>query len=180
MADDTFLPQQEDLFAAGPEQFNPVDIILGRIGANVSSGATGTGVTGSAAWITSLQTNTPSYSFGGVISEIIVFDRKLQEEERQQVYGYLSRKYNLDSKLPDSYYLSHPSTSELGLTYWQIAHHPNSKDLSTISDGSEFAGINVTDFFNMPELIYKSKDTVLSSGIALGGDTYGYLGVTFA
>jgi len=180
MADDTFLPQQEDQFAAGPEQFNPVDIILGRIGANVSSGATGTGVTGSAAWITSLQTNTPSYSFGGVISEIIVFDRKLQEEERQQVYGYLSRKYNLDSKLPDSYYLSHPSTSQSGATYWQIAHHPNAKNLLTIPAGISFAGITITNFLNMPETIYKSKGTVLSTGTILTGDTYGYLGVTGA
>jgi hypothetical protein len=170
---DEFLPQQENQFAAGPDQSNPVDIILGRIGANISAGATGSGVTGSAAWITSVQTNTPSYSFAGVISEVIVFDRKLDDAERNRVYSYLARKYGttLESRLPDSLHSAHPSTAPYGLTYWDIENHPNNKNLSTIPFGSEFSGLTLETFFSLPDSLYRS------TGPESAGDTYSNIGL---
>lgn len=173
---DLFLPQLENGFAAGPNQYNAADIIIGRIGANISAGATGSGVVGSQAWINSVVANTPSYSFAGVINEIIAFDRKLTEVERQQVYQYLSHKYNLSQTLPDSFAKSHNSAYSAGLTYWDIEHHPNTQGLSTIPAGICFGGITLQEFFTFPDSLYKSAGTVLADGTVLGGDTYSNIG----
>ena len=175
--DDPFMPQQENAFAANPEQYNASDIIIGRIGANVVAGLTGTGTVGSQAWITSVQTNTPSQSFAGVIHEIIAFDRKLNEHERQEVYAYLSRKYGvtMESRLPDTFVTSHPSAAAIGLNYWNIEHHPNTKGLDTIPAGISFSGITISDFMRLPDTIYNSAVTVLADGTVLGSDTYSTL-----
>ena len=151
-----------------------VTLSIGRFGAIARSTVSSNNPFGDSSWVSSAITNTP-YGFRGVLNEVVVFDRKLQEEERQQIYGYLARKYKMDTKLPDSYYLAHASGYEKGLTYWQIAHHPNSKNLLTVPAGISFTGITITNFLNMPETIYKSKGTVLSGGTVLTGDTYGYL-----
>lgn len=176
--DSIFTPQQELIFAANPVQINSADILIGRIGCNVSAGLTGSGVTGSSSWITSVQTNTPPHSFAGVISEIIVFDRKLDPDQRDIVYGYLARKYGatLSSALPNSMENVRPSAYNAGLTYWNIEHHPNSKDRGDISRGSEFSGIKIDDFSSIAETTYKSEGTRLYDGTVLSGDTYDNIG----
>jgi hypothetical protein len=177
MPDDIFMPQQEDGFAASSVQYNASDIVLGRMGSNVVAGLTGTGTVGSQAWINSVQTNTASQSFGGVIHEVIVFDRKLTETERQEVYGYLARKYKLDSNLPNSFARSHPSTHVLGLTYWAIEHHPNTKGITGLSGDISFGDIALRNFFTFPDRIYKSAGTILSDQTVLGNDTYTDVGL---
>jgi hypothetical protein len=130
---------------------------------------------GSSAWITELKTNTP-YNFMGVLYEVLVFDRKLQDGERQSVYGYLSRKYKMDAKLPDTYHISHNSAYGVGTTYWVIDHHPNTRNLTTIPSGISFSGITLSNFVSLPYNTYKSEGTVLSNGTVLSGDTYSNIG----
>ena len=168
---DVFLPQLENGYAAAPDQYNSADIVVGRIGSNISAGATGSGTVGSAAWIASILQNTTSYSFTGVISEVLVFDRKLSEIERQEVYGYLSRKYSMDTKLPDTYAASHPSAYARGLTYWNIEHHPNTKGIPGLWQGISFGNIVLEDFSLFPDSTYKS------TGNALSADTYNNVGL---
>jgi hypothetical protein len=168
---DVFLPQLENGYAAAPDQYNSADIVVGRIGSNISPGATGSGTVGSAAWIASILQNTTSYSFTGVISEVLVFDRKLSETERQEVYGYLSRKYSMDTKLPDTYAASHPSAYARGLTYWNIEHHPNTKGIPGLWQGLSFGNIKLEDFSLFPDSTYKSTGNVLSA------DTYNNVGL---
>lgn len=177
MADEElFLPQQETGYVASEEQYNASDILIGRIGCHISAGATGSGTPGSQAWINSVLANTPSYSFGGIIHEVIVFDRKLTELERQQVYSYLSKKYKLDTTLPDSFRTSHHSAFSHGYTYWQIENHPNTKGISAISEGADFGGITLGDFFSLPTQVYRSSGTVMPDGTVLGTDTYTDIG----
>jgi len=131
---------------------------------------------GSTAWIEDLKTNTP-YNFMGVLYEVLVFDRKLTEAERQKIYGYISRKYKMDQKLPDSYYSSHNSSYIAGTTYWVIDHHPNSRTITTIPEGICFDGITLSNFVSLPYAVYKSEGTVLSDGTVLSGDTYSNIGI---
>jgi hypothetical protein len=168
---DVFLPQLENGYAAAPDQYNSADIVVGRIGSNISAGATGSGTVGSAAWIASILQNTTSYSFTGVISEVLVFDRKLSESERQEVYGYLSRKYSMDTKLPDTYAASHPSAYARGLTYWNIEHHPNTKGIPGLWQNLSFGDIVLEDFSLFPDGTYKSTGNDLSE------DTYNNVGL---
>ena len=168
---DVFLPQLENGYAAAPDQYNSADIVVGRIGSNISASATGSGTVGSAAWITSILQNTTSYSFTGVISEVLVFDRKLSEIERQEVYGYLSRKYSMDTKLPDTYAASHPSAYARGLTYWNIEHHPNTKGIPGLWQNLSFGDIVLEDFSLFPDGTYKSTGNDLSE------DTYNNVGL---
>ena len=173
---DVFLPQLENGYAAASDQYNSADIVVGRIGSNISSAATGSGTVGSAAWIASILQNTTSYSFTGVISEVLVFDRKLSENERQEVYGYLARKYSMDTKLPNSYTRSHPSAYALGLTYWNIEHHPNTKPLKGFYTGLCFGNIKLATFFEMPDFMYKSIGTIQSDHSLTVVDTYNSIG----
>lgn len=177
--EDLFLPQLENGFAAGPEQYNAADIVVGRIGANISAVATGSGATGSQAWIASVLANTPSYSFTGVIHEIIAFDRKLDETERNQVYAYLSKKYGttLEAKLPEGMVSAHPSAQQVGATYWEIEHHPNTKNTDALPRGFEFSGIPIQNMMTIPDEFYKSSGTKLASGTVLSGDTYSNVGL---
>jgi len=135
---------------------------------------------GSNAWVTAWISASTGNAFRGVINEVIVFDRALSESERQEVYGYLSRKYrDLESKLPDSYTRSHPSSYslDLGLTYWNIEHHPNTKNTTTIPAGICFGGVTLSKFFKLPDAIYKSSGTRLEDGTILSGDTYSNVGL---
>ena len=168
---DVFLPQLENGYAAASDQYNSADIVVGRIGSNISPAATGSGTVGSAAWIASILQNTTSYSFTGVISEVLVFDRKLSEIERQEVYGYLSRKYGMDTKLPDTYAASHPSAYARGLTYWNIEHHPNTKGIPGLWQDLSFGNIVLEDFSLFPDGTYKSTGNDISE------DTYGSVGL---
>ena len=135
-------------------------IILGRMGSYIRGNATSSSggifaTVGTTAW--AQQTNPTTYSFNGVINEVLVFNRKLEETERQNVYGYLSRKYKLDAKLPDSFYASHPSTQVYGVTYWAINPHPNSYGLSSIPFGTPFYGITLQKFYSLPYQYYRGS-----------------------
>ena len=176
---DPFLPQLENLFTAGSDQYNPADIVIGRIGANISALATGSGTTGTQAWIDSVLANTPSYSFTGVIHEVIAFDRKLTDVERERVYGYLAKKYGptLEAKLPESMAYAHPSAQAVGATYWEIEHHPNTKNTDALPRGFEFSGLPIQNFMSVPDEFYKSSGTVLANGTVLSGDTYSNVGL---
>lgn len=168
-----------NISGSGAESSTPVcgvTIDIGRFGSYHGVDLVSSGDTGSAAWISTAITNAP-YGFRGVINEVIVFDRKLNEEERQQVHGYLSRKYKMTAALPNKYSLSHNSAFVAGLTYWYIENHPNTKGLLTVPSGISFSGITLTEFFNLPDTIYKSKGTRLASGVTLAGDTYNSAGL---
>lgn len=170
--------------SAGNASENPfpvsgITMAIGRFGAGVRTTivAPSSDGFGSQNWVNTAIGNTP-YTFRGVLYEVIVFDRKLSEIERQEVYGYISRKYpNIEQRLPDKFYLSHPSTFAQGLTYWDIENHPNNKNLSTIPFGSEFSGISLRKFFTLADSIYKSSGTVLYDGTVLSGDTYTNVGL---
>lgn len=169
-----FPTSQESAFAAPQEQYNSAPIDLARMGAYVRLNAESTQTAPNSAWVSNLTNNTtnPSFSFAGVVSEVIVFNRKLSEEERQIVYGYLSRKYALETKMPDAFKTSHNSAYLAGISYWGIQPHPNTNGLDTIPKGAEFSGITLNRFFAMNETVYKSAGTRLSNGTVLGGDTY--------
>jgi len=127
-------------------------------------------------WYDAIRGNT-SYGFGGVIHEVIVFNRKLSDPEREKVYAYLAKKYSsLGDKLPDSYHWARNSAAEYGLTYWNIEHHPNTKDLNTIPVGAQFGGISLENFLAIPDTIYKSAGTRLADGTVLSSDTYTSIG----
>jgi hypothetical protein len=102
---------------------------------------------------------------------VLVFDRKLSEIERQEVYGYLSRKYGMDTKLPDTYAASHPSAYALGLTFWNIEHHPNTKGIPGLWQNLSFGDIVLEDFSLFPDGTYKSTGNDISE------DTYGSVGL---
>jgi hypothetical protein len=176
MSDEIFGTQDELLFATSKDQYNNSDIILSRMGGHFR-GTLVTSVTpvGSQSWVNDALTNTP-YSFTGVVHEVIVFDKKLSDSERDQVYGYLSRKYGMDNKLPDALASAHPSAAIVGQTYWAISNHPNSVNFSNIPAGSEFSGITISNFLSMADTIYKSAGTRLPDGTVISGDTYGTLG----
>ena len=86
---------------------------------------------GSTAWNASVNADTP-YGFSGIINEIVVFNRKLKENERQTVYGYLSKKYSLSDALPNLFSLSHPEAQRVGDQFWEIKHHPNTTSLTSV------------------------------------------------
>lgn len=171
---DEYSTIQESQFAAPFEQYNSAPIDLARMGTYVQLNARSTQTAPNTTWVNDLTNNTtnPSFSFAGVVSEVIVFNRKLSEEERQIVYGYLSRKYALETKMPDAFKTSHNSAYLAGISYWGIQPHPNTNGLDTIPKGAEFSGITLNKFFAMNETVYKSAGTRLSDGTVLGSDTY--------
>ena len=131
------------------------------------------GTVGSSTWLTNVLGSVLDYSFSGVINEVIVYNRKLTEVERQAVYSYLSRKYrDLERNLPTSYRTSRYSAYPLGISFWNIEQHPNTKNLNTITKGSEFSGIVLQNFFGMPSTIYKSLGTPKADGTTFASDTY--------
>lgn len=153
-----------------------VTVGIGRFGGYIKTQASITDTTaGSAAWVYG-ATSDYSYGFRGVINEVIVFNRKLQETERQEVYGYLARKYSMDTKLPNSYKHSHPSGYALGVTYWTIEHHPNTKPLKGFYPGLCFGNIKLATFFEMPDFMYKSIGTIQSDHSLTIVDTYNSIG----
>lgn len=177
MSDEFITPEQESQFGADSTQINPTEIVIGRLGAHVRITANSTNTAGSVGWVTDLTSGitNPPFSFAGVISEVIVFDRRLSNSEREQVYAYLSRKYRLEDKLPSALPVRR-SADVAGTTYWVIENHPNTKDLRTIPYGAEFSGITIDSFLKIPDTIYRSEGTQLAGGTVLGGDTYDYLG----
>lgn len=175
MPDELIDNQEENSFTAPENVTNSAPVTLSRLGSYVRETAISANTPGSASWITDLTNSTtnPPHSFSGTLHEVIVFNRKLTETERQSVYSYLSKKYKLTDSLPDSFVSSHPSAELLGLQYWSIKHHPNSKGLRDILPNTQFGGINLQTFFHLPDQIYKSEGTRLPNGTVLSGDTYG-------
>lgn len=169
-----FSTLNESDFAAPQEQINTAPINLARMGSYVRTSANSTQTTTNSTWISDLTDNTtnPSFSFAGVIHEVIVFDRSLSDIERQNVYGYLSRKYRLDGNLPDAIKTANPGTRYAGLTYWQIEHHPNSKGFNQIPEGTAFGDVGLQQFLSTPEQGYRSRGTPLMDGTTLANDTY--------
>ena len=94
-------------------------------------------------------TQTSPYGFPGVIHEVIIFDRKLKEAERQVVYGYLSSKYTLSDVVPNDFRLSHNGSSILGTTFWEIQPHP--------SPGFLFGDVSIGSFINTRTSEYESN-----------------------
>ena len=103
---------------------------------------------GSTLWCDKFTTTSP-YGFPGVIHEVIVFDRKLKEAERQVVYGYLSSKYTLSDVVPNDFRLSHNGSSILGTTFWEIQPHP--------SPGFLFGDVVIGSFTNTRTSEYESN-----------------------
>lgn len=169
-----FTTQDESDYSAPSEQFNAAPINLARMGAYVRTSANSTQTTANSTWISDLTNNTtnPSFSFAGVVHEVIVFDRTLTDIERQNVYGYLARKYRIDGNMPDSIKTANPGTRYSGLTYWQIEHHPNTKGVSAIAQGTAFGEIGIQQFLYTPEQAYRSKGTPSVDGTTLANDTY--------
>lgn len=103
---------------------------------------------GSTLWCDKFTQTTP-YGFPGVIHEVIIFDRKLKEAERQVVYGYLSSKYTLSDVVPNDFRLSHNGSSILGTTFWEIQPHP--------SPGFLFGDVSIGSFINTRTSEYESN-----------------------
>ena len=131
--------------------------------------------TASSSFVASALLN-PSYSFSGVIYEVIVYDRVLAETERQSVYSYLSRKYRAETVMPSVYVSSHPSAFGLTNGYWNISKHPNSSGSSKIAVGASMGAIAINDFIAVYGYVYKSAETRLADGSVLSADTYILLG----
>lgn len=167
-------PDEEFQYAAETEPMNASVIELSRLGAYVRTTANSTNTPGSAAFVTDVvnQSTNQSFSFSGVVSEVIVFDRKLSPEEREVVYSYLSKKYRLENRLPDAFPDADPSAATVNQPYWAIENHPNTKQRKEIPVGSEFTGVSLSGMLRLPITIYKSSGTVLYDGTVLSGDTY--------
>jgi hypothetical protein len=156
----------------GPVRINSFNSV-----ARVTTNTNPPGPFASSEFVNNIITAT-GYNGGVILNEVIAFNRKLSDYERQVVYGYLSRKYrDLENNLPDQYYRTHTSTYEQGMTYWIIESHPNKKNLDTIPFGSEFSGLKVRDFLGVPDFVYKSAGTVLADGTVLTTDTYDNIGL---
>lgn len=167
-------PIFDSQYAADVDPKSTAPISIARFGSFVRTTATSSNPEGGASWISDLTNDTinPPYSFAGVISEVIVFNRKLSELERQQVYGYLAQKYRLDSVLSDDLKYAHHGVYGSGATYWQIEPHPNTKGLTGIPQNTSISDIILEEFFSLPEQVYKSSGTKLPDGTVLGSDTY--------
>ena len=65
------------------------------------------------------RTYTSGRDWNGVIAEVISFNTKLSDSDRQKVEGYLAHKWGLSSKLPSShpYSLGHPIASSGSPSY---------------------------------------------------------------
>lgn len=118
----------------------------------------------------------PSYSFSGVIYEVIIYDRVLAETERQIIYSYLSRKYGVETVMPSVYVSSRPSAFGVTSGYWNISKHPNKSGSSKIPLGVSLGAISIEDFGAIYGYVYKSAGTRLADGSILKTDTYIALG----
>lgn len=175
MADTELIrPDEEFQYTAEADPVNASLIELSRIGAYVRTTANSTNTPGSATFVNDLTTHATnnSFSFSGVVSEVIVFDRKLSSEEREVVYSYLSKKYRLENRLPDAFPAADPSAATVNQSYWSIENHPNTKQRKEIPVGSEFTGVSLSGMLRLPTTIYKSAGTVTYDGTVLAGDTY--------
>lgn len=121
-------------FAASEVSYNGNTLDVGRFGAFCLP-VLDANSTSASNFVNAALGNT-SYSFNGVIYEVIVYDRVLTPTERFVVYSYLSRKYRLDQVIPVDFdgvaSGVYPSAALLGYSYWNIEKHPNTSQASNI------------------------------------------------
>ena len=120
------------------------------------------------------------YSFKGVIYEILVYERVLDQSERLLVYAYLSRKYRLEEVLGEFFegagFGCYPAAVAAGYPYWDVSKHPNSAGSKNIPRGTSMGNMKIQDMLSLYGLVYKSAGTKLSDGTVLTEDTYDVLG----
>lgn len=171
--------------AASEVSYNTADLSVGRFGAYclpVLDAPYSDSVGSSPSFITSATQNV-SYSFRGVIYEVLIYTRILNATERQMVYAYLSQKYRLDGVIPDTFTASHPSAEPFYGTgtsaykqFWDIAKHPNTAGSKAILPGVSFGTVSIAYLNSLYGLLYKSAGTRLGDGTVLNADTYTQLG----
>ncbi|NDB82303.1 MAG: hypothetical protein EB127_06125 [Alphaproteobacteria bacterium] len=121
-----------------------------------------------------------SYSFNGVIYEVLVYDRVLDQSERLLVYSYLSKKYRLDQILAQFFegvgFGCYPAAVAAGYPYWYVSNHPSKSGSRKIVEGISMGNIVIQDMLSLSGVLYKSAGTKLANGTVLTQDTYDNLG----
>jgi len=161
-------------FGESPAILNANSTSIGRFGSYCLPVLDAPHGTTQSGFITAALSNT-SYSFSGVIYEILVYTRVLSPTERGVVVSYLSRKYNMQSSFPSELAITQPSATPYGYDYWSIEHHPNLKGHPDFSPGSSFGNITTSVVNSMSGFLYKSEGTVVD-GVGLTADSYKSLG----
>jgi hypothetical protein len=168
-------------FAASEVSYNGATLDIGQFGAFClpTLDAQYSDSTASANFVTAALANTP-YSFKGVIYEILVYDRVLDQSERLLVYSYLSRKYRLEASLGQFFegagFGCYPAAVAAGFPYWYIAKHPNTAGSRSVPRGISMGNITIQALLSLYGLVYKSEGTRLANGTVLTQDTYDTLG----
>ena len=170
-------------FAASEVSYNGATLDVGQFGAFCLPVLDSSYAETSANFVTAALANTP-YSFKGVIYEILVYDRVLDQSERLLVYSYLSRKYRLDASLGQFFegagFGCYPAAVAAGFPYWYIAKHPNTAGSRAVPSGMSMGNITIQSLLSLYGLIYKSAGTRtrLANGTVtvLTEDTYDTLG----
>jgi hypothetical protein len=168
-------------FAASEVSYNGATLDIGQFGAFCLPvlDAPYSDSTASANFVAAALANTP-YSFKGVIYEILVYDRVLDQSERLLVYSYLSRKYRLEASLGQFFegagFGCYPAAVAAGYPYWYIAKHPNTAGSRSVPRGISMGNITIQALLSLYGLVYKSAGTRLANGTVLTEDTYDTLG----
>jgi hypothetical protein len=168
-------------FAASEVSYNGATLDIGQFGAFCLPvlDAPYSDSTASANFVAAALGNTP-YSFKGVIYEILVYDRVLDQSERLLVYSYLSRKYRLEASLGQFFegagFGCYPAAVAAGYPYWYIAKHPNTAGSRSVPRGISMGNMTIQALLSLYGLVYKSEGTRLADGTVLTQDTYDTLG----
>ena len=166
-------------FAASEVSYNENPMDFGRIGAFCLPVLDSSFSNSSTSFASSALANAP-LSFNGVIYEILVYDRVLDQNERLSVYAYLSKKYRLENVLGEFFegagFGCYPAAVAAGYPYWYVSKHPNTVGSKRIPQGISMGNMTIQDFISLYGLVYKSAGTKLSDGTVLTEDTYDTLG----
>jgi len=168
-------------FEASEVSYNGATLDIGKFGAFCLPvlDAPYSDSTASANFVTAALGNTP-YSFKGVIYEILVYDRVLDQSERLLVYAYLSRKYRLEASLGQFFegagFGCYPAAVAAGYPYWYISKHPNTAGSRSVPIGISMGNMTIQALLSLYGLVYKSAGTRLANGTVLTQDTYDTLG----
>jgi hypothetical protein len=168
-------------FEASQVSYNGATLDMGQFGAFCLPvlDAPYSDSTASANFVTAALANTP-YSFKGVIYEILVYDRVLDQSERLLVYAYLSRKYRLEASLGQFFegagFGCYPAAVAAGYPYWYISKHPNTAGSRSVPIGISMGNMTIQALLSLYGLVYKSAGTRLANGTVLTQDTYDTLG----
>jgi hypothetical protein len=166
-------------FAASEVSYNGATLDIGQFGAFCLPVLDSPYSNTSANFVTAALANIP-YSFNGVIYEILVYDRVLDQSERLLVYAYLSRKYRLEASLGQFFegagFGCYPAAVAAGYPYWYIAKHPNTAGSKAVPLGMSMGNMTIQSLLSLYGLLYKSAGTRLADGTVLTEDTYDTLG----